>query len=159
MNFLEIDKCNNYTILRIMSLIGYILSFVQIIVPIILIVLGTVDLIKALTAGNQDKISDAYKSIVKRFIYGILIFFIPLIVKSLMVLVSQDGEFSTCFRAISNPKEAREQADIVRGSYANSSDFKTEEECVRAGRKWIFTHSKVIGCQDNGCYICVEDSK
>lgn len=159
MDFLYVDRCNNYNILKITGFIGYIILFIQIVVPIILITLSIIDLVKSISSSNMDKVNNSYKIIIKRFIYGVLIFLIPIIVKFIMVLISQDTNMKTCFWAIANPSNAMEQAEVVRGSYSKSSDFNTKESCEASGRKWIFTHSEVINCQDNGCYICVEKGK
>lgn len=158
-NYLSVNFCNEYRSYKIMGLIGYIILFIQISIPIILIVMGTIDLIKALFQFDNDDTNKSYKIIFKRFIYAVIVFFIPIIVKFFMNMVSNNKDTEQCFWAISNPKEAMEKSDIVRGSFNNSSYYNTKESCEKTGRKWILTHSQLVNCNGDGCYICVEEGR
>lgn len=63
-------------LLPIVRLIYLIVRYITILVPIILIVIGTFDLLKAVTASKEDEIKNAQKMLIKRIIYAILIFLI-----------------------------------------------------------------------------------
>ena len=63
-------------LLTIVKLIRAIVTFITVLVPIILIVVGTFDLLKAVTASKEDEIKAAQKLLIKRVIYSILIFLI-----------------------------------------------------------------------------------
>ena len=56
-------------------LINEILMYPKIIVPIIVIGLGTLDLVKAVTASNEDKMKKAQQTLFKRILIGVAIFF------------------------------------------------------------------------------------
>lgn len=58
-----------------------IFPIIQIGIPIILIVLGTLDLGKAVIASKEDEIKNAQKMLIKRCIYAVMVFFVVLIVK------------------------------------------------------------------------------
>lgn len=53
----------------------------------------TMDFIKALVANDKDALKKASATAIKRFIYCVIIFFLPIIVELLMSLV---GAYGTC---------------------------------------------------------------
>jgi hypothetical protein len=61
-------------------LIGKVIRIVLIVIPVIIVLLGTLDLGKAVMAGEDKEIKEAQKMFVKRLIYGVVIFFIPYLV-------------------------------------------------------------------------------
>ena len=61
-------------------LIGKIVRIVLIVIPIIIVLLGTFDLGKAVMAGEDKEIKEAQKMFIKRLVYGVIIFFIPYLV-------------------------------------------------------------------------------
>ena len=80
MYFLEVDFCEN--LLPLIRLIkNGIIPLIQIGIPIILIILGMLDLGKAVVASKEDEIKNAQKMLIKRAIYALAIFFVVLIVQ------------------------------------------------------------------------------
>ena len=74
-------KCANENLLPLIRLIKQgIIPIIQIGIPIILIILGMLDLGKAVVASKEDEIKSAQKLLIKRAIYAVAIFFIVLIV-------------------------------------------------------------------------------
>lgn len=57
-----------------------ILPLIQIGIPIVLIVLGTIDLGKAVIASKEDEIKNAQKMLIKRCIYAAAVFFVVTLV-------------------------------------------------------------------------------
>ena len=53
----------------------------QIVVPVILVIMGMITLIKAVTSSKEDEIKKAQMSFVKKLITGALVFFVFVIVK------------------------------------------------------------------------------
>ena len=89
MNFLAVD-CS--TILPLIRLIrNGVIPLIQVGIPIILIVLGMLDLGKAVVASKEDEIKNAQKLLIKRAIYAIAIFFVVLIVQLVFGLLSSAG--------------------------------------------------------------------
>ncbi len=66
-----------------------IFPLVQIVIPIILLLLGTIDLGKAIIANDDKDVKAAQGRLIKRVIYAILIFFIVTIVSLVMGLVAE----------------------------------------------------------------------
>jgi len=70
----------------------------KIIVPIIIIGLGSLDLGKAVVAGKEDEMKKAQKTFVRRLIAGIVVFLIPVILNIVMYLadIVWNGVYTSC---------------------------------------------------------------
>ena len=89
MNFVQILAGCDADLVSILSLVKLILNAIRWVVPIILIVLTTLDVAKIVTAGNlDDKLKkEVGQKITTRLIYAIIIFLIPTIVSLLFRLL------------------------------------------------------------------------
>ena len=88
---------------EIWQLIGTVVKILQIAIPIIIVLLGTIDLGKAVMAGKEDEIKSAEKMFLKRLIYGIAVFFVVMLVRAVFgVLGGRDTTTSACFEYVAN---------------------------------------------------------
>ncbi len=87
MLFLDCDT----NLLLIVKIVKTIVWYITILVPIILVVIGTFDLLKAVTAAKDDEIKAAQKLLIKRIIYAILIFLIVPILNLIFGLFDRAG--------------------------------------------------------------------
>lgn len=60
-------------------------------IPIILILLGTIDLGKAVISSDEKEVKAAQSRLIKRCIYAVLVFFVATLVNVLMNIVSSSG--------------------------------------------------------------------
>ena len=83
----------------------------QIGIPIILIVLGTIDLGKAVISSDEKQVKEAQSRLIKRCIYAVVVFFIVTLVSLVMNMVaavSSDStsdalqKWSECWKSINN---------------------------------------------------------
>lgn len=83
-------SCGNVTdIPKIMpKLTSLAITIVQIAVPVILVLMGSLDLFKGITAGKEDEMKKGQQMFIKRLIVGAVIFFIVVIVKFLVSVVA-----------------------------------------------------------------------
>lgn len=87
----------------IISIVKTVLTVVQWAIPIILIVIGTFDIMKAVIASKEDEIKAAQKLLIKRVVYAVVIFLIPTIVYFVFNIVSNTegiegtGNFWDCW--------------------------------------------------------------
>ena len=103
-----IDSCGG--LLPIVRVIRKgVFPLVQLFIPIILIILGTIDLGKAVIASDDKEVKAAQGRLIKRFIYAALIFFVTTLVSVFMDLVSKGGDdagdttsWQSCWRSASN---------------------------------------------------------
>ena len=80
--------CSNEGVLTIFKILGFAVTALKIAIPIILIVLGMLDMGKAVTAGKDDEIKKQLVVFLKRAIAAIAVFFVPSIVGLLMQIVN-----------------------------------------------------------------------
>lgn len=66
--------------------INNILNIIKFIVPGLVVLLGTIDLSKAVLAGNEDEMKKAQKTFIKRVILGACVFLVPTIVNLIMTI-------------------------------------------------------------------------
>ena len=89
---------------RIWQLIGNVIKLLQYAIPILLVLLGSLDLGKAAIAGDEKEIKEAQKMLIKRIVYGVVIFFAFIIVKGVFGLIGeQSATNSKCFECVEKP--------------------------------------------------------
>lgn len=102
----NLDFC--YKTANIWQIIGYVFLILKIIIPLILIILGIIDVGKAVISSDEKIIKDGVFSLLKRIIAGIIIFFIPTIIRVIFSFVAGFNEeiqedFGNCFDCLTNP--------------------------------------------------------
>lgn len=65
----------------IMTLVGWVVTAIQWGIPIILIILGMIDLGKAVIASKDDEVKKAQKAFGRRVLYAVLVFLVVWIVQ------------------------------------------------------------------------------
>ncbi len=84
--FAEGLSCNSWgTVLKDLQ---NVFDFVKIIVPLLIIGLSTYDFIKAVTAKDDKGLKKAFQILLKRFVYAIILFFLPVLINLLLELVA-----------------------------------------------------------------------
>lgn len=81
--------CSNMP--RTMAFIQEVLSWVKIVIPVLLILLGTIDFVKAIVAKDDDQMKKAQSDFVKRLIIGVTIFFVPMILRFILNIAGYGG--------------------------------------------------------------------
>lgn len=102
--------CNEDTnVVTVMRLIGYALIIFKILIPIGLIIFGSINFTKAFISGNQDNISKTAMGLVWQFIAAVVIFVLPTIVNFVIGLIDNatDGveDYENCRVCILEPKK------------------------------------------------------
>ena len=72
----------------ILKVLGFGITVIKIVIPIILIVYGMLDMGKAVTAGKDEEIKKSALTFGRRAIAAILVFFVPSIVGWILLLVN-----------------------------------------------------------------------
>ena len=97
-----LDACGG--LLPIVKVIVGVIKILMILIPIALIIYGTIDLGKAVIASEEKEVKAAQSRLIKRIIYAALIFFVPMLVGVIMNVLAKGGEGDTtswesCWRA------------------------------------------------------------
>lgn len=106
----DVDCESGSTLVNVIAIVRLVMNIICIAVPIIMILMGTIDLFKAVTAGKDDDIKKKQKALITRIIAGVLVFLVPTIVSVLMNLIgvskwrtcwnsAKDGDFKSLFQS------------------------------------------------------------
>ena len=87
------DACGG--LLPIVVIVAKVIKFFSIVIPIALIIFGTIDLGKAVIASDEKEVKAGQGRLIKRFIYAALVFFVPILVTVLMDLVAAGDSANT----------------------------------------------------------------
>lgn len=105
----EINFCEQNGVRKTFQIVGYILYVAKLVVPLLLIILGTVDFAKATISSDDKAPKEAVVSLIKRILIAIIIFLIPTILNFLLSLVNgaseafSDSEFTDCTDCLFDP--------------------------------------------------------
>lgn len=95
------DDSANTTLLSVIGIARRVVRVLQIAIPIILIIWGSIDMGKAIIEGKEDKIKEKQKPFFKRIVTAVLVFLIPWIVDVVIGLVGSD-DWKECWNASKN---------------------------------------------------------
>lgn len=100
--FQMLDNCGGLG--PIITFIKGLFTIIKIVVPIILLIMGAIDLAKAVLASDDKEIKAATSKLTKRAIAAVAIFFSVTIVEVIMGLVGGDGSsWSKCWNNAGDP--------------------------------------------------------
>lgn len=104
MLYFLVDVCSDDTMKNVMALVKLVMEVICILVPIVMIVLGSFDLFKAVTAGKEEDIKKKQKALITRIIAGVLVFLVPTIVSLLTGLMGTE-EWKSCWNSEGEVKD------------------------------------------------------
>ncbi len=102
-----------YDTVTLWQFVGMVLLVLKIVIPIILIILGMIDLGKAVISSEDKAVSKAATKLLWRIVAAIIIFFIPTIVSAIFGLVGSFNEevkedYNICRTCIEHPNRSSE---------------------------------------------------
>jgi len=95
----ELDL-NNFCqgpVLGVFTTLGWVFFILKILIPILLIIFGSMDFAKAVLAGKDDAIKKSAKTLALRAVAGIIIFFIPTILNAVVGIFDDTNVFNGTF--------------------------------------------------------------
>lgn len=110
----------------IWQFMGYIFFLIKIVIPLIIIVLGIVDLFKVLTSNDEKAINKATYSVVQRLIMGVAIFFVPTIISFLFTMLKESVPFLESAEAC--------QTCLLRPNGDACETYKAQSAASRGGQ-------------------------
>lgn len=99
--------CEEDSTRRVLSLVGIILMIAKVLVPLIIILIGSIDLFKAVMSKDEKDLMKSIKSIGLRLLVGVFIFFVPTIVDVVIDLVRDGHNENQCVECVLNPLNCR----------------------------------------------------
>lgn len=95
-------NCGEQAMISVMTLIGWVVMGIKIVVPIILIIVGMLDMAKAVNEKSEDNIKKAQNALIKKAITAVIVFLVPTLVTLLMSVLGSE-EWKPCFECIKSP--------------------------------------------------------
>ena len=97
----SLKSCGNGLLTDIPSALPKVISIIyiaiQVAVPVVLVIMGSLDLMKSITAGKEDEIAKGRQTFIKRLVAAVLVFFAFVIVKLVIGLVADsDSKIIDC---------------------------------------------------------------
>ncbi len=117
--------------------ISVLYIIIQILIPILLVILGMLDLLKSITASKEDELAKARSMFFKRLVAAVLVFFVFAIVKIVVSFASK------------NPSNLIDCMDcFIRGNCNKSVTANNEWSCTLNG--YVVTFDKAGNLKLNG---------
>lgn len=94
-----------------------IYSLLQVLIPVILVVLGMLDLVKAVMAQKEDEIKKGQQTLIKRLIAAAIVFFVFAIVKMVATYLADNSSVGECLNCFikGDCEESEEEAKANAG--------------------------------------------
>ena len=127
-----LNVCGSYNVLSILLLIKKIVSLLSIVVPITLIILLSIDGIKALLSGNMDEeLKKLGSKISKRIILAFIFFFIPTIINLMAQFIGFiNYDASMCWKNATETtiKQLKSEKDKEKEEKEEEANKQSQEE-------------------------------
>ncbi len=82
-------SCSNFAF--ILKIVGFLFKLIQWAVPIVLILFSVLDLFKAFTSADEKTRKDVGNKILKRLVYAIVIFLVPILARIIFRALGNAG--------------------------------------------------------------------
>ncbi len=104
---LELENFCQGPVQGVFTTLGWVFFVIKILIPILLIVFGSIDVGKTVVASKDDEIKKSIKTLALRTIAGVIIFFVPTILNFGIKLIDNsevyNGTFLDCTKCMLDP--------------------------------------------------------
>ena len=114
MNMFQILACESTAMNTLIGAVEFVLNLIRWAIPVVLIILGSIDMFKAMASNDDKKAGEAKSRFIRRLIYAVVAFLVPFLVTFAFDMVgqivkdnsdqnkigevnSQNGDFFTCW--------------------------------------------------------------
>lgn len=123
--FASMEGCDSLDIdidERIASVVHNIIRILQIVIPVLLVIFGSIDFLKAVVAQKEDEIKKGQQTFIKRAIAAVIVFFVTAIVRLIVSFAAGDDEgilqCANCF--LNGPDDCK--VETKKGNTNNNSN-------------------------------------
>ncbi len=99
------EICSTTSVKKTLRLIGLLFLIIKIVIPILLIIVGTIEFGKAMMSSDSDVVSKAIKKMITRVIASVAIFLLPTVIRFIFELVPINTSFEECGKCVLNPNK------------------------------------------------------
>ena len=101
------NMCAREEVQNVMRFVGYIIMFIKLFVPLIIIGQGVFIFYNGVKAGKEDELKKCVQTLGKRILAGIIIMLLPTIIDITLSTVKDwtdyQGEYETCTECLFHP--------------------------------------------------------
>ena len=148
---LSLGLCETEGVLRTFKIINISLTIIKIIVPLLIIIMGMVDLFKVVTAGQDEEMKKSINILVKRIIAGLVIFMLPSIMNAIFdlntVKSSEASDYAGCETCLTNSEECNTLIEVAKINERdqlekNAANYAMTQEEYNAWREKMHKNNK-----------------
>lgn len=94
----KVPFCDYAGVRRTFKICGMVINIAKLLVPILIIVMGMIDIFKTVTSGKSDDLTGGLMKLAKRIIAGLIIFFLPAVLDAAFdeLIGYDDSGFTQC---------------------------------------------------------------
>ena len=89
-----------------LKIAGYTIIIIKIITPLAIILMGSFDFYKAVSSGKPDDLKKQAIMLGNRVLVGLIIFFLPTILKTALNFISGESEYINCIDCLFDPNNS-----------------------------------------------------
>ncbi len=99
-----------YKTASVWKIVGNVFFILKIVIPILIIILASIDLGKAVISNDSKTVNESVNKLLKRLIAGVCIFFLPTIVRVVFNMISKFNDemkedYGNCVTCLTKPNE------------------------------------------------------
>ena len=116
--------------------ITMVVKILQIAAPILLIIWASVDLLKSVISGDEKKILETRKPVIKRFVAAAFVFLVPAITSWIVDSFSVNGDEDSWLTCWKNNNFKYSSVKKITEEDKEKSDRKFKNHCTQSCEKW-----------------------
>lgn len=151
-------KCGKdvYFPVFLVKLVANLVEFVKIMVPVAIIIVGMIELVKAVIAGEEKQMSESKDKLIRKFVSGIMIFLVFAVVQFLFTVIpnftDDDFDVMECMaQFINGPEKGKACPSRVVGEGKSIQDDEEGYKPTTTPVKKSGTLSNCWGRNQNDC--------
>lgn len=137
-------------------LVAFAIALMRVLIPVVLIITGTIEMFKSIISGNQDNIAKGKKKIIGKFVGALLAFFIISFVTNIVKLIARGDEKNVakaCFNCFLNNK-CNDTAFACQGTADAKRNYEEPERC-----NYYNDSERIDSCPTDRCKLCNNGTK
>lgn len=123
--------CDNSSMLNTILFIKNMISIIFIVVPIVLVLLFSIDLFKNVFSQDSKDNQKNFKLGIKRIVYSIILMFVPLLIKTFMGMIDNYSKVANCY-TIATEEKVQELHAQEETEYQTKRDEVKQQQAENA---------------------------
>lgn len=153
------EVCTNPDILKVIKFLLLLLDIIKIIIPISLIIIGTIDMAKAVISNEEKEQKKITKLFIKRILYAIAVFAIPWFIEVFMITLGDllgkknTTNFTDCIENVNNLEYYEKLAKEKQEQEEKKKREELELQILNAKENQIIKNNVITNNSNEGTFI------